>query len=512
MSDAPVRTSRLGGEIRARGFLGGARSRTGNIVVSVCLGAGLLIAVSVGGLGGLASGAAIFCGGYVLTRQSHLTGRSPGTEMVLRGWWELRRRRGETELTPVHLAEPIPVPTTKADRRAAGRWARRTRDEAPGLEGLTWLSGPDDAAVLLHRSPGEQSYLSVAIEVDGQPPGLRAQSDYDRAAAAYGHLLARLARDEGLISGIQSVTRIMPTDSAVHERWAADHVDPLAPATLIQSYAELVRMTAGATEMMRHYLVLRLPVTAVFARAAAAHGEGEAGWAQLAVEQAHWVSTLARRADLRNPRLVSTHRLAALLRHLQNPQYPVDQTVDVTSGTWLRSRRTLRHAAVVDEAWWHRVAAIPASAVTPEPVHTRWIAPLLHGITQPVIRTISLLVEVQPAAKARRRAREDVTVDRGIRDAALHRGAVDDGTQAVQLSASAQRLADLQPGSGIHGARWTGYMCVSAASEDEVMRASTALADAAGECGISHLDWLDTRHDTAMPATWPVWRGMEAQP
>ncbi|MFG3423173.1 hypothetical protein ACGFZ2_30715, partial [Micromonospora sp. NPDC048063] len=294
----------------------------------------------------------------------------------------------------------------------------------------------------------------MAMEVDGQPPGLRAPGDYDRAAAAYGHLLARLARDDGLVTGIQSITRIMPTDSAAHERWAADHVDPSAPEALTRSYAELVRMTAGATEMVRHYLVLRLPVTATFARAAEAHGDGEQGWARLAAAQAQWVATLARRADLRNPRLLTTHRLAAVLRHMQSPEYPLDQTVDVTTETWLRHQRAVRHSTVVDDSWWHRVAAIPPSAVTPEPVHTRWIAPLLHGITQPVIRTISLQVEVQPAAQARKRARADVTVDRGLRDAALRRGAVDDGTTARQLSPSAPRLSDLQPRARKNGARW----------------------------------------------------------
>ncbi|MFJ2087507.1 hypothetical protein ACIOBK_33620 [Micromonospora chokoriensis] len=511
MTQTVGRTSRIGGEIRPRGLLGGARSRTGNIVVSCCLGVGLLFALTVSGLPGLAIGATIFGAGYLLTRQSHTTGRSPGAELVLRGWWAVRRRRGETTLVPLHLARPRPAPTDRASRRETRRWARSVRDEAPGMEGAQWLSRPGETAVLLHHNPGEPAYLSVAMEVDGQPPGLRAGIDYDRAAAAYGYLLARLARDDGLISGVQSITRIMPTDSAAHERWAADHLDPQAPARLSRSYAELVRMAAGSTEMVRHYLVLRLPVSVALTRAAEAYGGGETGWARLAVAQAQWVATLARRAELRNPRLLTTHRLAALLRHLQSPGYPLDQTADVTTGSWLRPQQALRDAAVVDDEWWHRVAAIPASAVSPEPVHTRWIAPLLYGITWPVIRTISLHVAVQPAAQARKQARADVTIDRGIRDAAIRHGAVDDGTHAVQLSSSAQRLADLQPGSGIHGARWAGYLSVTAASHDDLQRACTALADAAGECGIGHLDWLDMRHDIALPTTWPVWRGLEAQ-
>jgi hypothetical protein len=504
------RTARLGGEIRRRGLLGGARSRTGNTILGTALAVAMIFAVGVSGLTGIGLGLVVFGGAFVLTRQNAASGRSPGRELALALRWRVRVRRGETELIPLHLAHPMPVPTTKQERRAVMRWARRVRDEAPGMEGVDWLAAPGvSAAVLFHHPPGERPYLSVAMEVDGQPPGLRALRDYDRASAAYGRLLARLARVDSLIAGVQSVTRIVPLDSAAHERWAADHIDPNAPAALTQSYAELVRMTAGVSEMVRHYLVLRLPVSLTFGAAAAAYGEAEAGWARLAIAQAEWVASLAVAADLRNPRLLTPHRLAALLRHLQNPGYPIDQTVDVGPANWLRAQRSERSAAVVDNVWWHRVAAIPRSAVTPEPVHTRWIAPLLHGINTPVIRTISLCVAVQPAAQARRQAREDVTVDRGLSDEAAQRGAVDDGTQAVQTSASAQRLADLQPGSGIHGAQWTGWISVTAASRDDVLKASTTVTDAAGECGIGQLDWLEKRHDEALPATWPVWRGME---
>jgi len=504
------RTARLGGEIRSRGLLGGSRSRTGNIVLGSALAVAMVFAIGVSGLSGIGMGLALFGGAYLLTRQSAVTGRSPGRELVLAWRWRVRQRRGETELLPVHLATPIPVPRTRVERRAAQRWARTVRDEAPGMEGLRWLTADGvTAAVLLHQPPGERPYLSVALEVDGQPPGLRAQRDYDRAAAAYGRLLARLAREDSLISGVQSVTRIVPLDSAAHERWASDHVDADAPAVLIESYAELVRMTAGVSEMVRHYLVIRVPLSVRFAQQGASYGDGETGWARLAVAQAEWVATLAVAADLRQPRLLSPHRLAALLRHLQNPSFPIDQTVDVGPDTWLRPQRGRRQAAMVDGRWWHRVAAIPRSGVTPEPVHSRWIAPLLYGINTPVHRTLSLCVAVQPAARARRQAREDLTVDLGLRDEAARRGSVDDGTQAVQMSASAQRLADLQPGSGIHGAQWTGWISVSAPALDDVLRASTTVADAAGECGIGHLDWLDKRHDEALPTVWPVWRGME---
>lgn len=504
------RTARLGGEVRGRGLFGGSRSRAGNAVMIVALAVGLLFALGVGGLVGVVTAAAVVAVAYVASRQSPATGRSPGWEVLLALRWRHKVRRREVELVPVRLAAPRPMPRTRAERRETVRWAKTVRDQAPGLEGVQWLTGgPGAPAVLFHRPPGVKPYLSVCMEVDGQPPGLRAQRDYDRAAEAYGRLLARLAREDGLIQGIQSITRIVPLDSAEHERWAADHIDVQAPAGLAESYAELVHMTAGVSEMVRHFLVLRFPLSLRFGREAAAYGDGDESWVRLVTAQAEWVASLAAAADLRNPRLLTPHRMAALLRHLQNPAYPLDQTVDVTPSTWLRRQRAERRAVVVDDGCWHRVALIPRSGVTPEPVHTRWIAPLLHGIDTPVVRTISLMVAVQPAAQARRRAREDVTVDQGLRDEALRRGAIDDGTHAVQLSSSAQRLADLQPGSGIHGAYWSGFVSVTASDRDAVMKASTTVTDSAGECGIGHLDWLDGRHEEALPTTWPVWRGME---
>ena len=294
------RTSRLGGEIRGRGLLGGSRSRTGNAVLAVALGVALVFALGVSGLTGILVGAGVFGGAYVLTRQSAVSGRSPGRELVLAWRWWVRQRRGETELLPLHLATPVAAPVTRAQKRTARRWVRSVRDEAPGMEGVQWLTAEGvPAAVLLHTAAGERPYLSVALEVAGQPPGLRAQRDYDRASAGYGRLLARLAREDSLISGVQSITRIVPLDSAAHERWAADHVDPHAPRVLIESYAELVRMTAGVSEMIRHYLVIRLPMTVRAAQRAASYGEGDAGWARLAVAQAEWVAGLAAAADLR---------------------------------------------------------------------------------------------------------------------------------------------------------------------------------------------------------------------
>ncbi len=510
MTVTTQRTSRLGGEIRRRGMLGGSRSRVGNTVLGAALAVAVVFALGVGGLVGIAMGAVVFGVAWPLTRQNSATGRSPGRELVLALRWRQRQRRGETTLVPLHLATPQPSPQTRGERKIFRRWAVSVRDEAPGLEGVEWMEpnglGP---AVLLQHPAGMRPFLTVAIEVDGQPPGLRSQRDHDRTAASFGRLLARLAREDGLINGVQSVTHIVPLDSAAHERWAADHIDPDAPPVLVQSYSELVRMTAGVSEMVRHYLVLRIPLTIRYLQEALRYGEGAVGQVGLAVAQAEWVSSLARAADLRNPRLLTSHRLAALLRHLQNPDFPIDQTVDVSVGTWLRGQRATRQAVVVDERWHHRVASIPRSAVTPEPVGVRWIAPLLHGISTPVIRTISLCVTLQPAAKARRRAREDQTIDRGILVEAANRGAVDDGTHSVQTSASAQRLSDLQPGSGIHGAEWAGWIAVAATSMDDVMQASTIVTDAADECGIGHLDWFERRHDEALPTTWPVWRGME---
>ncbi|GLY02434.1 MULTISPECIES: SCO6880 family protein [Actinoplanes] len=505
-----IRSSLLGGELRRRTLLGGARSREGNLILGGGLGTALLLAVLVGGLVGIGMALIVFATAFALTLQNPATGRSPGRELALALRWRQRRRRGETRLLPLHLAQPFTPSTGTSRRREAVAWARSVRAEAPGLEGVQWLTADGEPdAVLMHHPPGEPAYLSVAIEVDGQAPGLRTDRDYDQAAAAYGRLLSRLARESGLITGVQSVTRIVPLDSAAHEQWAASHVDPDAPELLLSSYAELVRMTAGAAEMVRHYLAVRLPLTPAYAREAAALAPGEEGMVRLAVAQARWVASLAAHAGLHNPRILSTHRLAALFRHLQNPDFPLDQTVDVSPETWLRPQRTERDAVVVDDLWWHRVASIPRSAVTAEPVGTRWIAPLLYGMTAPVHRTIALSVTVQPAAQARRRARQDLTMDVGQNEESARRGAIDDGSQAVQLSASAQRLADLQPGSGIHGAHWVGWVAVSSRTQADVMEAATRIGDAADECGIAQLDWLTYRHDEALPATWPVWRGME---
>jgi hypothetical protein len=146
--------------------------------------------------------------------------------------------------------------------------------------------------------------------------------------------------------------------------------------------------------------------------------------------------------------------------------------------------------------------------VPPVPVGTRWLAPLITDVSPPVIRTISVLLDLVPVREARRGAVEDATVDRGRVRERARADQVDDGASEAQMTASAQRLRDLMYEQAA-GVRWSMWIAVTAAGGPAAVReASRLLEDRAVDCGLAYVDWCDTQHDLAQVAAWPLWRGM----
>ena len=81
-----------------------------------------------------------------------------------------------------------------------------------------------------HVPVGEEPYLSVAFSVDGPIQGLHGDTFVEHAQYQFGQLLAGWGSVQKLVSGIQTVTRVIPADSAAHEVWLQEHLDPDAPS------------------------------------------------------------------------------------------------------------------------------------------------------------------------------------------------------------------------------------------------------------------------------------------
>ena len=253
----------------------------GAVLTIALQGVGLLLTV-------LASGVV-----YVATVRTHR-----GSPLVrwqkARGWTQ-RRRTGTDRFAPV-ATRPEGLAVAGGSRRqrqaAAKAWAAY-RDWPDGAEGMHWLQrGRGEAGIAWHTPTGEDAYLSVAFAVEGQIRGIESDRYLSAAMTAWGDLLARYGSPSLLPNRVQSLTRVVPVDSAYHEAWVWGQLDDdHAVPALVASYDEVVRLVSRSGLMQRHYVVLRWPLTPTFLAAAPRRGPAQAGWRSLMSAEIRSVSS-----------------------------------------------------------------------------------------------------------------------------------------------------------------------------------------------------------------------------
>lgn len=496
-----MRIAVLGGEIGRRGLFG-SLSRPAYIALGAAVVVAILLWVSVDGIVGALTGFAVLGGTYVLVNPwSRRRSIAENWVWSLR-WWR-RRGRGLTEFTA-----PAQARRLDPDELLGPLW-----ELPPPLGGVAPLdltgTGWEQLFILRHHNPGEPQYLSVLMEVQGQASGLRTDRAYESVSIRYGVLLAQLAKAGSFIRGLQQINRIVPHDAVLHRGFIAERVSQRAGLdALIESYEELIDLTAQAAEQHRNYLVARIPLTPEFYEESQRYGEGVAGWAGLVREELARMADLAARAELTRPRVLGEQRTCAVLRSLQDPRWPIDQHEGVRWATCWQSYRTERDRLVINDVWHTRTAILPRQGIAPAPLGPRWLAPLLTKVNPSVIRTLSVRMEFIPDNVARAKAVADVAQDGASIVGDAKKGRVDDGTDEVMLSASWRRLRDLAPGSGHQGVDWSMSISVTAADPAELRRACMRVANEAAQSALTDLDWQDGWQDAAVLATYPLARGM----
>lgn len=512
------RTSILGGETKSRGLLSGRKSR-GTVALWVCAAIVSCVLVLFLQLFGVLIVLPLLATVFVLTLDSG-TGSTPWRRISDRRRMKWRRKQGFDDFVPVDFRPPSLTPDE--DRREWNRY----RDVPDGVDGLYWLqSGPGLPAVAYHSPVGETPYLSVAFSVDGPIRGLHGDSYVAQAQAAFGNLLAGWGASQKLVTGIQTMTRVLPTDSAYHEAWLAEHLDPTAPEDLQADYGALLDDLAAHGYVQRHFAVIRWDVDARFLAAASRRGEGLAGYLAVVNAQVPRVKARLVEAMFHRVRVLSGPQLAAVLRHLQHPGWPIDRASDVTVDTcWVPSHDewslTEVTAAAPDpldpdrllplSSWVHRTAVIPVDAIESRELDGLWLTPLLMGLDDQVVRTVSMHVQLVPAREAKSGARRDATSDQADLLADQRKGRLVDDSAELALSAATRRWTDLRDGSGHHGVLWAGFITLSTSTLEELEVACSAIEEAADSAGIGRLDWQDTKQAAAQATTWPLARGLLA--
>ncbi|MGN2638494.1 SCO6880 family protein [Nocardia takedensis] len=514
------RTYILGGEIARRSWLGLSQPVMASWAISILVAialyvlAGTSIATLVGIIVGL---------GAVFAATMEWGGNRSfaATRLHAVRTWD-RRRRGEHIYR--HRADPA---FGRPDRDPGWEFPVALGNTAPlDVSG----TGLDEMFILRHANPGERTYFSVVLAVDGVASGLRGDTAYAATSAAFGAFLANLAKPSSFIRGIQIVHRSVPHDMAPHERWAETQVGALTDQRLlpaVASYGALLDVLTPLAEEHRTYVCLRFPQTETFmaetariarTKNATIHG----AIAQLIRDETERATRLLAIAGMGRVEVYGERRACAVLRACIDPGYRLARHGDADWSncwpTYIGGRDSV--AIAPDGRWRTRVGTIPARAIEPAPLGPLWLAPLLTGVDadpgdddtapMPTIRTVSVRLDFVPAARARAAARGDFTADEARKLKERQKGKIDDGSSDVLLSASDRRRSDLTPGSGHHGVIYSLAVAVTGRDEEDLERACLRVGEAAGESAISDIDWATDDHDIALFATLPLGRGLAA--
>lgn len=525
-----LRTSFLAGETKRRGLLSGRRSRA-QTTAWVVWGIGTALMVLFFQIAGLAISGLVAVVIFLATIDLD-TGMTPWSRWQQRRRMALRRKLGLNNFMPYELM-PESLHAEPADKAAHKAWARERaayREVPDGLDGLVFLEArPRRVAVAYHAGRGEQAYCSVAFSVDGPIQGLQGDAFVAAAQEKFGALLAGWGSAQKILTGIQITTRVIPSDSALHEVWLERQLDPQAPERLRQSYAELLDTLAHSSFVQRHFVTLRWDLSDHFRSLAAHRGDGPDGWLELINEQLDAATRRLRDAGYVNVTPLSGPRLGAVLRHLQHPDWPIEQARDVnvveypgTRRCWLPSHDEPAWTETVSESpdpldpglmleassWLHRTCEVPPKAMELQPLTGLWMSPLITSFEDQVVRTISTHIHLVPARQAKPGARQDATSDAAEIKGQIRKGKMIDDESETALSASQRRYADLRAGGGHHGASWRMFITISCRNREDLVAASSSISEAADHCGIGRLDWFDSQHSSAQSLTWPLARAI----
>jgi hypothetical protein len=517
-------TRTLGGESSARGLLGGSVNRSRGLGLGIVFVAGLFLTL-YGHLFGLL--VTFTAGALVVIGTSRTHNGSVWARVQRRLWWRERQRRGLRDFRPLTGQQDPPPPAGSGGRAQARREQNLWRDFPDAAPMMYWLqTEADRPGVAWHFPPGETAYLSVAFHLSGAVRGIESDLFVDACSTAYGGMLARLGAPSSLPSTVQMLTRVLPIDSARHEQWVVANSDPQAPGHLQDSYEEVLRSLGHGGLTQRHYAVIRWPITAAFVDAAKRLGPGHRGWLALMDREIPAATRMLTAARLGRIQPLTAAQTAAVIRHLQLPDWPIEQLTDLHARPldlhhpWFPSHDEWSYVSITgavptwqataaDATWHHRTAHVPIESVETGPRTALWMAPLLSRMPEQVVRTISVQIEGVPAGIARSGARSDLSSDIAEIETDRRKGRLTDEDAQVRLRAARSRLADLDPGSGHQGAGWAMHLTISARTSQALADASKRIEEAADTAGITSLTWLDAHQSAAFGFTWPIARGMK---
>ncbi|HXY28155.1 MAG TPA: SCO6880 family protein [Acidimicrobiales bacterium] len=370
--------------------------------------------------------------------------------------------------------------------RAGGGAAGRTRTGM--FRGVRFLrAGWRDMGVVHDRVART---LTAALTLRGGSFALLGADEQDRRVGAWASVLASLAREGSSVHRVQWVAASFPDDgSSVRSYFASDAVTRVAPACTASYEALLAEMDSRTSA---HDVVLAVQVRTT--------RSVEVGCAALAREVESLLRLLGD-ADVRVASLLSADDLALQLLRTYEPRVGTSEARVPTPvlDPWPMAVEerwsSVRVDGMVHATFW--VSEWPRVEVRSD-----FLAPLLLGAAR---STFSVVMEPLGSDAAVRKVEASRTAD--LADAELRRrgGFVSTARHARESEVLARREAELAEGHASF--RYSGYVTVSAPTDEELESAIDVVQHAAGQSRLA-LRRLYGDQASAYTCTLPLCRGL----
>lgn len=367
--------------------------------------------------------------------------------------------------------------------------ARRTGMWGAGrigaLRGMRLLRAECQDMGVVHDRAGRT--LTAALLLRGGSFALLGADEQDRRVGAWASVLSSLAREGSPIHRVQWVAASFPDDGQGVRSYLAAEAAPDTASTSTASYDALLGDMDSHT--CAHDVVLAVQVRLTRSI--------EVGCATLAREVASLVRLLSD-ADVQVESVLSADDLAhQLLRtyepHAASPGDPParDHWPMAMEESWSEVRVDGMVHATFWVAEWPRIE-----------VRSDFLAPMLLGSAR---STLAVVMEPLGPDTAVRKVEASRTAD--LADAELRRrgGFVSTARHARESEVLARREAELAEGHASF--RYSGYVTVSAPSEDELVAACDVVQHAAGQSRLA-LRRLYGDQASAYTCTLPLCRGL----
>ena len=380
--------------------------------------------------------------------------------------------------------EWLPVAVSWGTRRARAGAGGASRMAA--LRSLRLLrTGWHDMGVVHDRAART---LTASLSLRGGSFALLGADEQDRRVDAWASVLSSLAREGSPVHRVQWIAASFPDDGRSVRSYLAAEADPGAASACTASYEAL--LTDMDSHTCAHDVVLAVQVRLT--------KSVEVGCASLAREVGSLVRLLTD-AEVEVESVLTADDLARQLLRTFEPHRATDGVTSTVGDPWPmameESWSAVRVDGMVHATFW--VAEWPRTEVRSD-----FLAPLLLGSAR---STISVVMEPLGPDIAARKVEASRTAD--LADAELRRrgGFVSTARHKRESEVLARRESELADGHASF--RYSGYVTVSAPSEDELVAACDAVQHAAGQSRLA-LRRLYGDQASAYACTLPFCRGL----